>query len=200
MLDLNNSRLLGKGSSRRCYVHPEDSSKCVKVTYTNDPGIAVKEMQHYRRHLRRGISWEMLARSYGVVDTNKGPGVVFSLAYDYDGEISRTFDSYLATERLTPPAPLLTSLLKELRQYMLHEHILIRELKSDNLVFQRTAPDNGRLILIDGVGNNQFLPLANYVTPLARRVITRKWQKFKRHLLNTFPDNGALRNTLAQID
>lgn len=56
MIDLSDAHLLGKGSSRECYVHPEDDSKCVKVTYSANRGITLEEMKHYRRYVRRGIS------------------------------------------------------------------------------------------------------------------------------------------------
>lgn len=199
-LDLTKSRLLGKGSSRLCYVHPEDSSKCIKVIYTDNPGLNAEEMKYYRRHLRHGISWEMLARPYGMVDTTLGPGAVFSLAYDFDGKISKTLAHYLSSVDFTPAAPQLTALLGKLKSYLLRECIVVRELKADNLVYQLSAPNRGRLVLIDGIGNNQLLPIANYIDRLARKVISRKWEKFERHLLEDYPDNPVLREILNAND
>lgn len=196
MLDLNNANLIGKGSSRLCYEHPYDRNKCVKVTYIDAPEIIAKEMWHYRRLENRKTSWNQLARLYGLVETTMGTGAVFSLARDFDGTISTTLDSYLVDQDKTPPAKQLSALLQDFRGYMLRECVVVRELKADNLVYQRLSPDNGRLVLIDGIGNNQFLPFANYIDVFARQLIRRKWRKFERHLIEIFPDNRGLQKTL----
>lgn len=35
-LALSPSLMFGKGLDRECYIHPEDPSKCIKITVTND--------------------------------------------------------------------------------------------------------------------------------------------------------------------
>jgi len=197
VLDLTGSPLLGKGSSRLCYLHPGDPGKCIKITYTSDPDVEKQELKHYRHHRRRGISWEMLAQSYGHVETSMGKGVMFSLARDFDGSISRTLDHYLTDEKLTPPATVLTELFGNFRSYMLRERIVVRELKPDNIVLQRLTLNRQRLILIDGLGNNQFLPIANYMNTFAKRVILRKWRTFEKDLIEEFPDNRIVQRVIA---
>ena len=197
MIDLSSSDQLGKGSSRLCYLHPEDPGKCIKITYSRNLDIEKQELKHYRHHRRRGISWEMLAQTYGRIETSKGSGVIFSLARDFDGSISRTLDHYLADEKLTPPAKELSTLFDRFRNYMLRERIVIRELKADNIVLQRLTHDQQRLILIDGLGNNQFLPIANYMNTFAKRVILRKWRTFEKDLIEEFPDNRIVQRVIA---
>lgn len=189
MLDLSNSILIGKGSSRICYVHPEDDRKCVKVIYIRKPGINRLEMKHYRRFKRRCVSWDMMARPYGFVETTEGEGVVFTLSRDFDGEISRSLDWYLRYDHVADMAGQLRDALARFRDFLFGEGIVVRELKPDNFVFQRVSATEGRLVLIDGVGNNQFLPFASYSRVLARRLLKRKWAKFERQLL----DSGAAR-------
>jgi len=196
VLDLTDSTLLGKGSSRLCYLHPGDPGKCIKITYTRNPEVEKEELKHYRHHRRRGISWEMVAKTYGPVKTSMGNGVMFSLARDFDGAISRTLDHYLAEEQLTPPAEELSSLLGTFRNYMIDERIVIRKLKPDNIVLERLTPDEARLILIDKLGNNQFLPIANYSNTFAKRVILRKWNTFERDLIKEFPANTIVKSVL----
>lgn len=182
MLDLSNASLIGKGSSRICYVHPEDERKCVKVIYIRKPEINRLEMKHYRRFQRRRVSWELLSRPYGFVETTAGEGVVFSLARDFNGEISKPLDYYLVDERMPGLESQLLRALEEFRSFLFGEGIVVRELKPDNLVYQRASEELGHLVLIDGVGNNQFLPFANYSRLLARRMLSRKWAKFMRQL------------------
>ena len=183
MLDLSKASLVGKGSSRLCYVHPEDDRKCVKVIYTRRHEINEVEMKHYRRFQRRHVSWELMARPYGFVDTTEGEGLVFSLARDYDGEISKPLEHYLSPANRLQYQDQLRVALGEFKSFLLRECIIVREFKLDNAVFQRISEKRGHLVLIDGVGNNQFLPLANYSRRLARRMLRHKWRKFEIDLL-----------------
>ena len=184
MLDLSKASLVGKGSSRLCYVHPEDDRKCVKVIYTRRHEINPVEMKHYRRFQRRHVSWELMARPYGFVETSEGDGVVFSLARDYDGEISKPLEHYLSSGSSRDYQKQIRAALKEFKSFLFKDAIVVRELKLDNVLFQRISEKRGRLVLIDGVGNNQFLPLANYSRTFARRMLRRKWKQFEADLLD----------------
>lgn len=199
MVDLSNARFLGKGSSRVCYVHPEDQCKCVKITYSQNSKVAREEMKYYRRYLKRGVSWDMMAETYGCVSTTLGEGVVFSLARDHTGQISASLDSYLRAEAFVLHGQELFTALQSFRSYLLRERIIVRELKADNLIYQRVSPDEGRLILVDGVGNNEFLPVANYSGLFARRTLKRKWSKFEHSLLLSYPDNVMLQKVVSML-
>lgn len=200
MIDLSQAHLLGKGSSRACYLHPYDDSKCVKVTFLDRRDITSEEMKHYRRFMKRGISWDMLARAYGYVSTNYGEGAVFSLARDFTGEISRSFDYYLRPdgEHLLSGEELLNAL-NAFRIYLFRERIVVRELKADNLIYQRLSLREGKLILIDGVGNNEFLPVANYSVRFAWKTLNRKWNKFEHNLLHSYPGNMVVPRLIKEL-
>ena len=36
MLELSEDSFLGKGAHKRCYQHPEDPSKCIKISYSEE--------------------------------------------------------------------------------------------------------------------------------------------------------------------
>ena len=84
VIRLNRSLLIGKGSSRVCYRHPEDEGKCVKVERHVDRSVTAEELCRYRRLQKRGISWGNLARYHGDVETDQGPGAVFDMPLDAD--------------------------------------------------------------------------------------------------------------------
>ena len=71
MLTLKSSSLIGKGLRRECYFHPEDETKCIKVIVAGDHKETLREQSYYRLLEKRHISWEMLARFYGNVETNR---------------------------------------------------------------------------------------------------------------------------------
>jgi len=188
VIRLNRSLLVGKGSSRVCYRHPDDEGKCVKVEWRSDRGVTDEELRRYRRLQKRGISWDNLARYHGDVETDQGLCAVFDMPLDADGSVSRTLHYYLVSgaEHECDVAEMAESLI-ELKKYLLKHAILVRELKPENMVCSRGDAGNCTFILIDGVGNNQFLPVACYVKRLGRSVILRKWNTFVRDLSDLYP-------------
>jgi hypothetical protein len=83
-----------------------------------------------------------------------------------------------------------------LRAYLMEYGIVTRTLKAKNIVYQilkkKSGAGVGRLVIIDNIGNTEFLPLANYVGFFARRKTTRQWARFERDYLKEFGGSDAL--------
>lgn len=73
--------------------------------------------------------------------------------------------------------------LVHLRKYLIEEGIIVRDLQAGNFAYKRLNGQNGKLMIIDGVGNNEFIPFCNFSPYLARKKIIRKWNRFI-HKLN----------------
>jgi hypothetical protein len=65
-------------------------------------------------------------------------------------------------------------------------------LKPKNILFRLDGPDSGTLVIVDNIGNSDFVPLADYSAALARRKIRRKWRRFEASLLSQYPGNKIL--------
>ena len=179
MLTLETSQLIGRGLRRECYFHPEDESKCVKVVVAGDHKETVREQSYYRLLEKRGISWKMLARFYGNVETNRGPGAVFELVRDYNGNVSRTLAHYFsAVDAADLSYQMLSRELPLLRQYLLQWKIVTMSIKPDNIAFKKVNASEGHLVVIDNIGNSDLIPICNYVDFMAERKIRRKWRRF----------------------
>ena len=188
---------MGKGEGRECYIHPHDDKLCIKIFNDKE----THNEQIYYKHLKnRGVSQAMLAKSYGSVKTNFGLGGVFDLIRDYNGSISKSLSYYISSEqKITSHFASLLKALLELKRYLLKERIIVRDLKADNVVYKKNTYSTGQLMLIDGIGNADFIPIANYLHFLAKKKILRKWQKFSTRLLANYPDNKILQQTLIDI-
>lgn len=201
MLTLEPSQLIGRGLRRECYFHPEDDRKCVKVVVAGDHKETFREQSYYRLLEKRGISWKMLARFYGNVETNRGPGAVFELVRDYDGNASRTLEHYfsggddadLTYQMLSRELPLL-------KQYLLHWKIVTMSIKPDNIAFKKVNASEGHLVVIDNIGNSDFIPICNYVDIMAVRKIRRKWRRFQDLLSKDYAGNRALQEVLRNLN
>lgn len=176
MVFLDRHLLIGKGEDRECYLHPEDPEKCVKTTYSGNPVQSHREREYYQALIKRNISFRRLSRFFGVIPTDKGDGYVFELIRDYDGKISSSLFNYL--EGKSALLPFILFDLSDLKNYLLEEAIFLRDLNTGNLVYQRMNSQKGKLVIIDGVGNNEFIPFSNFSKFLSRKKILRKWDRF----------------------
>jgi len=197
MLTLKSSSLIGRGLRRECYFHPDDENKCIKVVVAGDQKETVREQVCYRLLEKRNISWKMLARFYGNVETNRGPGAVFELIRDYNGDVSKTLEHYISAADSTDfNYQDLSRALPVLKQYLLEWKIVTMTIRPGNVVFKKNNPSEGTLVIIDNVGNSDFIPICNYVDYIARRKIRRKWRRFEDSLAKNYPQNRALQQIL----
>ena len=65
-------------------------------------------------------------------------------------------------------------------------------LKTKNILFQQDTRSSGKLVIVDNVGNSDFIPIANYSAVLARRKIRRKWLRFEADIHSQYSSNEAL--------
>jgi hypothetical protein len=180
MLTLESSSLIGRGLRRECYFHPEDGNKCIKVVVAGDHKETVREQSYYRLLEKRNISWQMLARFYGKVETNRGEGAVFELIRDYNKEVSKTLEQYFSANNETDlNYQDLSRTLPLLKQYLLKWKIVTIALKPQNIVYKKINESEGILVVIDNIGNSDFILICNYVNWMAAQKIRRKWQRFE---------------------
>jgi hypothetical protein len=143
----------------------------------------------------------MLARFHGNIETNRGKGAVFELIRDYNGTVSKTLEQYLSVineknlnyRELSRALPLL-------KQYLLKWKIVTMSLKPQNIVYKKINESKGVLVVIDNIGNSDFIPICNYVDRMAIRKIRRKWQRFENSLATDYTRNRALQQMLRKSD
>ena len=201
MITLESSSLIGRGLRRECYFHPEDENKCIKVVVAGDHKETAREQSYYRLLEKRNISWKMLARFYGNIETNRGEGAVFELIRDHNEEVSKTLEHYFSANNETDlNYQDLSRALPLLKQYLLKWKIVTMSLKPQNIVYQKINPTQGKLVVIDNIGNSDFIPICNYVDRMAIRKIRRKWQRFEESLSKDYTRSKALQQMLRNLN
>ncbi len=199
MLYIDRTTLIGRGRHRECYKHPEDQNLCIKITVKDSP-LEIKRGKKYYRHLQKhGISWEMISRYHGDVETDLGQGAVFDLIMDHDGTVAKSLEYYLSSDEQTEKYfSSLSDALCRLKKYLLQNRIVTMDIKPYNILCQMDASGIARLVLIDNIYNSEFIPVSNYCRFFAKRKIDRKWQRFEDSLLNAFNGNKALARMLKE--
>jgi len=198
MILLNASYFVGKGLHRECYIHPDNEHRCIKVVVAGDMSESKREQSYYRLLQKRDICWDILPRFHGLIETNKGAGAVFDLIRDFDGEVSKTLEHYLSTESLdSTENPGISQAISVFKQELYRQSIITMTLSPKNIMYKKTAANEGRLILIDNIGNSDFIPICNYIDSLAKKKITRKLLRFEQTVLKMCAHNDALQQSLS---
>ncbi|WP_227370548.1 YrbL family protein [Halomonas sp. M20] len=183
MLHLQDDLLIGRGTERNCYRHPQDPTRCVKIAHNfkNNKQQNRKDYEYFTKLERRGIDWSHLPRCHGWVETNLGDGLVFDLLQDTEGSPLPRLDILLADGRLTMAE--IATPLTQLHDYLHANRIFTSDLRASNIVcnLEKTPP---RLFLIDGIGDRDFVKLAAHSRRLGRTKIERQWGRFMKRLEN----------------
>lgn len=183
------------GGTRRCYVHPDDETLCVKVlrpdrTPSARRAVATgwrrlkrlpsfddqrKEHKAYRHLIRRGqLDWSHVPRFYGTVETDQGLGIVTALFRDWDGGYPKNLEELLPSGMTDS----LDAAIREFKGWLRRELFLTRDLLPHNIIAVADSAERYRLVIVDGIGNSEFVPLAHWFKVSARMKIERKIRKF----------------------
>jgi hypothetical protein len=127
-----------------------------------------------------------------------GPGAVFDLVRDADGQVGKTFEHYFESIELTEQniEGLITAL-QRLKTYLFAQNIITMSIKPKNIIYQRQNEQTGTAVIIDNIGNSDAIPLASYCRAFGKIKMTRKWHKFVALLRRDYPENSVLQ---AQIN
>ena len=197
MVIIEKTGLVGTGHHRECYRHPEDSSLCIKIIVSGNNKEIRRETKYYRHLQKKDVSWDMIPRYYGEIETNMGSGTVFDLVFDHDGAISKNLKHYLSSNELTEENyRRLSNALDLLKNYLLQQRIITMTLNPNNILCKKLASGSLRLYVIDNIGNPVFIPIFNVSSYFAKKKFLRKWKRFEDRLLSKYKHNNALHKML----
>ena len=191
MIDLSNVTPFAEGGNRKCFVHPNNQDRCLKVVH---PGLVekIKKNKPWYKKLRSNDSfddnlreqaaynqkalrdenqdlWMHLAKWHGMKETNIGMASETELIRNGE-EIAETLESYLFREGLTDE---ISEAIENFHIWLRAHLIFTKNLIPHNLVLYKN--DNKMIIkIIDGLGSQAFLPLSNYSNYFAKRYIERR--------------------------
>ena len=138
MIVLSNSTPFAEGGNRKCYVHPNNPDRCLKVIHSGLLEKIIKNKPWYKKlrsknsfddNLREQKAynqkalisndpriWNHLARWYGMIETDVGMASETELIKN-DNQIAETLENYLFTHGLT----------EEIKKSIEEFHIWLRE-------------------------------------------------------------------------
>jgi hypothetical protein len=187
-LYLTEKDFLGKGTYRRAYQHPEDITKCIKISIESSQDRDTRDELRYRKICKKTVEQsKLLTKYYGTVETNLGTGHVFELVRDYDGMVSQSFRSLLQREK---DSPMVYDLLQKLKKNLFEELILVRPLWPGNILIQRITEQESQVRIIDDIGMHQVLiPLPYFSKTIRKYRLEKRWKDFLKLLQERYGIN-----------
>ena len=131
---------------------------------------------------------------HGNVVTDMGPGLVLDLIRDFDGLISRSLRELITLGHLPTE---FRAAFDTLGRFLTEHRVLTRHLLDHNIVARHQANGTWQLVIIDGLGDPAWLPVARWVPALAQNKIRRRlelcWDK-----IETFAATGGVTSKMPQ--
>ena len=174
---------IARGKERSCYLDPRDPGRIIKISTGDEDTQSRREIVFYQDLMkRRDFDYSHLPRFFGVIETNLGRGLVLELICDADGEVSRSLQWYLENGISLAEAE---SLLHDLKKYLLDNLVIFNhDLFSGNLLLQKPADAEPRLVMIDGLGDVVSIPWLNRFPFHVRAKIERRWKRLMTRFYN----------------
>lgn len=194
MLYLEKESFLARGSHRNIYKYELDDTKCLKVVMLEGQKVLKKQNKHWYKKIRP-TSWynenkkeikaykklknkdreifEFIPKFYGIVKTSLGDAMLIDYVKD-----AISVGKYIKTYGLTNE---LKEELNRMFDVFYRHNVQIRDPHLDNCIVQNI--DNRiKVKLIDGIGNSQLIPVADYVPFLGRKQLLKRIGKFWRNV------------------
>lgn len=195
-LVLKHERPFAIGGTRLCYIHPEHSDRCIKVLRRDRrPSVRrrltrgikryrplqhfddqVKEVLAYRELQRRRDAdiWRHVPEFFGTVWTDQGPGIITKLIRNADDKLPQTLETELAYGMNHP----LHRAIERFNTWLREKLVLTRGLLPHNIIVVYPDDRSCRLVIVDGLGNPEWIPISQWSETLARRKIERRIEFF----------------------
>ena len=177
--------IIGIGHHRTCYIHPRDTSKCIKVIH-NPVKHALNEVKRevgYYHYLARHLKdWRGIPRFYGTVETNLGRGFVYDRIIDFEGSPSLTMDMRYGADSNPNLSVEEVQLIDDLEKYLLDNAIVTMTLKPYNILCHRISPTEVFPVICDNIGTAAFIPIEIFCPWFARRRDKRLIEKMRSEL------------------
>lgn len=192
MILLEQENFIGEGANQKCYFHHENDKLCIKIA---KPNIKIKkllnEINYSKRISKRKqkIEYPFFARLHQQVETNLGSGFVYDLIRDEStNNVSKTMADYLMEKDKTFSDEVLEKAFSRLIKMMAKYKVIVKDLYANNICCKILADGSIELVLVDGFGHKDKIPLVDYSSFLSKKKIERRLQR------NSFQNLDQQRN------
>ena len=195
MIELHEYLLLGQGNARYCYIHPEDSSKLIKVEKTRDAQKQQNTIDYiYYSYLKaQNVDLSSISTCYHWVETSIGAGLVFERIENFDNSPALTFEQAIIQRTISKETQ--EQLLNQLKSYLETNCILFVDVSLSNIMCKKVTADEWQLIIVDGLGARRLklqFWLQRKIKIYAHFKIRKQWNVLMDNYNNLLIDNNLI--------
>ena len=179
MIDLPEHLLIGRGTLRACYLHPDRDDLIIKVPLpdrgTGDEANR-KELRSYQELTQNHRELDHISHCHGFVETDRGSGLICDCIRDFDGTVAKTIWD-LVVHREHCDIDYLLEVAGGFCDYLIANDIFLFDINLKNIVLQQNQDQSLKPYAIDLKGpydNKEFLQLSSRIRFLGRRKLKRR--------------------------
>ena len=186
MVVLNDEHYMAQGLARKCYFYPDNDALCIKIGLPDvDESHITKEIDYYKKIQNKDVAkfdYPFYSLYHETIETNVGEGFVYDLVRDEKTQkVSKTLLDYIVMKDCPIEDSIFDSALHRLKEQMIKHKVFASDLRPRNICCKILKDDSIELIIIDGIGHRDFLPLADWFGYFARRKVVRRFESIHLH-------------------
>lgn len=190
-IDENKIEILGQGANRYSIVHPENTTRCLKLPTNKDQQSELNalEYQAYQQLLDRKIELQpYFVQCYGLVDTNLGQALEVERLFLDHQQAALSLHQWLQDPQLQQRYPVADILkhIDKFTEYLIANHLAIFDLNSGNFML---CQQDGALALkyVDVkslLQSKEVIPISRWFKGLMHRKVRRRAERLKQRILS----------------
>ena len=172
-------KFLGRGVERFCYENLDNPSTCLKVSKKNFCKQTKREVAYFHFLEKKNIRPSFMPKFVALHETEDS----YVLEQEYFRTTGTTqvltiqkYVSLATSEGLK----VLDKLLDDVKNEMIRFNIIVCDLRTTNFLVLVEKDIPKRVVIIDGYGSPEFIPLPNWISFLGKLKIERHWKKLMR--------------------
>ena len=186
MIELNDSHFMAEGVYQKCYRHPDEANLCVKISKQDlETSRLLYEINYFKKISKKNwkrFEYPFFTKYHGEIETNLGTGFVYDLVTDETtGEISKSMEYYLLYPHPLLPDDVLQKAFDRLIKMMIKHRVIANDIRSKNICCKIMKDNSIQMIMVDGVGHRDFIPIVEYSSFFAKKKILRRLVKHDLH-------------------
>ncbi|MBO7191744.1 MAG: hypothetical protein J6V32_06650 [Elusimicrobiaceae bacterium] len=178
ILYLSNDTLIGQGTHKKCFLHPSDKTKCIKIAYNSLGEKDLKrEIFYLNTPFRKKHPSYSLPAFYGPICTNYGQGYIWELV-----KIDKNFPYpnlgvWLRDKKTSNLDIIIHKSILKLKESIWSDEIVTMSIWPENILLEKQN-SSYRAVLVNDLGSAACVPLVYYVHFLRKKHIYRRWENF----------------------
>ena len=199
MIKIKDKKWLAQGANRVCYVHPDDPNKLLKIIKPEKRAKVKKSQAPWYKKMRSSVCFDdnlqelkafkrlekkegvenYFPKCFGVVETDLGEAICVECIHSgLEGRNILSLQNYLREYGFTNE---IMKALDELCCFLYDNLIVTRDLRMFNIMV-RHKNEMINLVIVDGLGNSEFIPISDFIASFARTKMQRKFKRFKQRM------------------